>query len=82
MFHLKAVPQLLLSLQFSAHFIKNIIKKLSVSRLYFVDDGMINGCRALSGIRMGRRNRSTQRKSGSVALCPHQIQQGANWDRV
>jgi hypothetical protein len=53
---------------------------LSVSRLYSINDGMINECEAVGGT--GRGNQSIGRKLASVPLCPPQIPYDLNWDRT
>jgi hypothetical protein len=42
------------------------LTKLSVRRLYNVDDSMINGCEAVGGMRIGRGKQSTRRKHAPV----------------
>jgi hypothetical protein len=46
---------------------------LSVLRLYGIADRMINDYGAVGGMRIGKENQSTQRKSAPVLLCPPQI---------
>jgi hypothetical protein len=45
---------------------------LSVSGLYSVDERMIKEYGALSGLELGRRNRSTRIKPAPMPLCPQQ----------
>jgi hypothetical protein len=47
-----------------------------------VSDRMINKCGAVGGMRNGRGNSSTQRKSTPVALCPSQMLCDLNWDQT
>jgi hypothetical protein len=42
------------------------------------DDRMINECGAVSGMRIGRGNRTTRRKKHAVPLCPLQITHDLN----
>jgi hypothetical protein len=42
---------------------------LSVSRIYSVNNGMINECGATGGMRIGRENHSTERKPTPRPLC-------------
>jgi hypothetical protein len=44
------------------------------------DDG--NWCGAVSGMRTGGGNRSTQRKPAPVPLCPLQIPHDLTWDQT
>jgi hypothetical protein len=46
---------------------------LSLSRLYIVDDGVINEYEAVKGKKIGRGNRSTRRKFAPVPFCATQI---------
>jgi hypothetical protein len=52
------------------------VHMLSCVRL--VDDG----CGAIGGMRIGRRNRSTRRKPAPVPLCPPQIPHDLTWART
>jgi hypothetical protein len=45
---------------------------MTVSRLYNLDDRMINEYGAVDGMRIGRGNRSTRRKLAPVPHCPPQ----------
>jgi hypothetical protein len=45
----------------------------SVSRLYSIDDNMINECGAAGGMRIGRGSRSTRGNPSPVTLCLPQI---------
>jgi hypothetical protein len=42
----------------------------------------INEYEAVRGMRIGRGNRSTQRKPATMALCPPQIPHDVTWDRT
>jgi hypothetical protein len=53
---------------------------LSVSGLYDVDDRIINEYGAVSGIRIGKGNRSTQRKPAPLPLCPPQNPHNLIWE--
>jgi hypothetical protein len=55
---------------------------LPVLGQYRVDDGMINECGAVSGARIGRRNRNIRRKPAPVSLCPVQIPHDLTSDRT
>jgi hypothetical protein len=46
---------------------------LSVSKLYSFDDGVIKEYGAVKGMKIGRGNRSTQRKSAPVLLYATQV---------
>jgi hypothetical protein len=43
---------------------------------------MDDECGAVGGMRIGRGNRSTQRKPASVQLCPSQILRDLTWART
>jgi hypothetical protein len=49
------------------------LKKFSVWRLCSVDDRIINECKAVCGMRIGRGNRSTRRKPAAVPQISHDI---------
>jgi hypothetical protein len=55
---------------------------MTVSRRYNVDDRMINECGEIDGMRIGREDRSSRRKSASVPLCSLQIPHDLTWDRT
>jgi hypothetical protein len=48
--------------------------------LYSVDDKLINEYGAVCGMKIGRRNRSTQRKLAPVPIFPLQIPHDLAWD--
>jgi hypothetical protein len=53
---------------------------LSVSKLYSVDDVVIDEYGAAGGVKIGRGNRSSRRKPASVPFCPPQIPYVLTWD--
>jgi hypothetical protein len=53
---------------------------LSLSRLYSVDDGMINKYGEVGGTRTGRENRSTRRTPAPVPLYPPHFPRDLTWD--
>jgi hypothetical protein len=55
---------------------------LSVTRLYRVDDRMINEFGTAGGMRIGRGNRSTRTLSAPVPLCPQKISHDLSWGRA
>jgi hypothetical protein len=52
----------------SLSFILVVSKCFSISKLYSVDDKIINECGAVDGMRIGRGNRSSRRKSAIAPL--------------
>jgi hypothetical protein len=46
------------------------------------DDRMISESRAVGGMRIGRRNWSTQKKLALVPLCPHQVPHDLSWPGI
>jgi hypothetical protein len=58
------------------------VTMLSVSRLYSIDDRMIDEHEAVCGMKIGRGNRCTRRKPAPVPLCPSQIPHDPIWDRT
>jgi hypothetical protein len=55
---------------------------LSVSKVYSIDDRMINVYGAAVGIIMGRGDLSIQRKPAPVPLCPPQVPHDLTWDHT
>jgi hypothetical protein len=55
---------------------------LAASRLYNVDDRMINTCGTVAGMRTDKTTRNIQRKSDTAPLCPSQIPYDLTWDRT
>jgi hypothetical protein len=53
---------------------------LLLLRLYSVDDGMLNDCGAVGGIRIGRGSLSTVRKPAPVPRCPQQAPHDPTWN--
>jgi hypothetical protein len=53
---------------------------LSVSRLYSIDDKVINKYGAVGGMRVDRWKQSIQRKPVPVPLSPPQILHDTTWD--
>jgi hypothetical protein len=58
------------------------ITTLSGSRLYTVDDRMINEYGAVGGMRIGGGNSSPRRKHASFSFCPPKIPHELTWDRT
>jgi hypothetical protein len=52
--------QILLNAKAAVDVIINYIRELSLPRLYSVNNGMINGCREVGGMRFGRGNPGPQ----------------------
>jgi hypothetical protein len=55
---------------------------MTILRLYSVNDGIIDECEAVGGMRIGKEHQSAWRKSAPVPLCPPQISHYINWDQT
>jgi hypothetical protein len=52
----------------------------SISKLYSINDKMVNTYRAAIGMTLGRGNQSTQRKPAPEPCCPPEIPHNMIWD--